>query len=310
MLRLVFALFAFLALPQLAFSAHPHYERLLGQGTYALDQGDLQQAARDLRLACFGFLEEPDTLAVCLTRLALAQAATGDDQGFQETFRRVVEIDERFGAYSEGRVPPSLRRAFEEEVAARIPERILERTPSFDRLIPGAKDTAPLEPAPTVDLDSTGVPGEESSAEPLLLSAEPAPELSPEDQARLDRARKLLSSARTRLEIEEPLRLAREVADANPSAPEAQHFAATIAYRAGSWEEAVRYFRQGGDPGDENPESLFYFAVSLYEAGERSAAAEVLRRSLPRIEQTAFVREYRSRILAEPAGDPEPEGER
>jgi hypothetical protein len=89
------------------------------------------------------------------------------------------------------------------------------------------------------------------------------------------------------------------VADSNPGSREAQHLAAVIAYRAAQWQEAVRYFRQGGDPGNGSPESLFYYAVSLYETGEREEAAEVLRRSLPRLEHTPFVRSYESKILGE-----------
>jgi hypothetical protein len=70
-----------------------------------------------------------------------------------------------------------------------------------------------------------------------------------------------------------------------------------IAYRAARWEDAVAYFRRGGEPDEETPEILFYFAVSLYEAGHREEAAEVLQRSLPRIEHTPFVLSYREKIL-------------
>ncbi|HSL83718.1 MAG TPA: hypothetical protein VLF66_13165, partial [Thermoanaerobaculia bacterium] len=125
------------AAPPPGSAAHPHYERLLDRGTYALEQGAFEEAARDLRLACFGLLDEPETLALCLTRLGLAQAGIGDGEGFLETFRRLAEVEERFGAYREAPLDPEARAAFEAEVAARIPARIMETTPAFSRLAAG-----------------------------------------------------------------------------------------------------------------------------------------------------------------------------
>lgn len=300
---------ALLATAAPAAAAHPHYEALLREGTYALDRGEIEQAVRQLRLACFGFLEEPPALCACLARLALAQAAAGDDDAFRDTFRRVVEVEERFGAYTGGGLAPELRAAFEAEVRARVPPALLESTSAFAALAAAREEAAPGELAAAAP-DQAGEPGGTAAAEapepgdptgpPGAVSVEPpAPALGADDLARLARARELMAAGRTRPELEEPFRLAREVADANPSSRQAQHLAAEIAYRAARWDEAVRYFRRGGDPGEGTPELLFYLAVSLYEAGETEAAAEALRRSLPRIEQTPFVRSYRARILGQ-----------
>lgn len=303
---LVFALTSAGAAPTGA-EVHPHYEQLLERGTFALEAGDGAEAARLLRLACFGMLEDPPALADCLTRLALAQAAAGDDEGFGATFRRLVEVEERFDGYGDAESPAGMRAAFEAEVAARIPARVLAATPAFARLIPaepgerageeaaGAEPARPLVPGPPE-------PEPEEAAAPdagLTPGGQDGQGLSPEEREQLDRARALLAAARDRGDLDEPARLARQVADANPESREAQHLAAVIAYRAARWEEAVRYFRQGGDPGDASPERLFYYAVSLYEAGEREEAADVLRRSLPRLEHTPFVRSYQSKILGE-----------
>lgn len=316
------------ALP--ATAAHPHYERLLDRGTFALEQGAFEEAARDLRLACFGLLEEPGRLAVCLTRLGLAQAGSGDEGGFLETFRRVVELEERFGAYGEAEIESGARAAFEAEVAARIPVRILETTPAFARLAAGGATAAgpsiPKAPRSAPDAEARGrnrAP-EERPAAPVEVpeprpaapirdpGAQPAPadttpSLSSQDRDILTRAYELLEAARTRQDLDEPYRLATEVADANPAVRGPQHLAAVIAYRSARWQEAVRYFRRGGDPGEGDPELLFYLAVSLYEAGEPEAAADALRRSLPRIEHTPFVRSYEAKILG-PPGDPSDPG--
>ena len=324
------------AVPPPAGAAHPHYERLLDRGTYAFEQGAFEEAARDLRLACFGLLEEPETLALCLTRLGLAQAGSDDEEGFLETFRLMAEVEERFGAYREAPLDPGARAAFEAEVAARIPARILERTPAFARLAaagdePRGRAESPAPPEePAIPPDAVAqertAPPEEPPAAPDEAPAPPpaapaetaaaegapaAPEatLSAQDREILTRAYQLLEAARARQDLDEPYRLATEVANANPAVRGPQHLAAVIAYRSARWEEAVRYFRRGGDPGEADPELLFYLAVSLYESGEPEAAADALRRSLPRIEHTPFVRSYEAKILGQPsppAREPEP----
>jgi len=294
-----------------AFAAHPHYERLLREGTFALERGEMEKAARDLRLACFGLLEEPKRLAGCLTRLAVAQAADGDDEDFQETFRRIVEVQERFGAYQAADVDPETRQAFEDQVAQRIPAKILEVTPSFERLVQkaaepagtGPEDTAAANPAqPSGATEAAG--GSPPPAETEPAAGDPVPaapgKLTAEETATLDRARSLLKASKYSGDLEEPLRLARQVADTRPDSSEAQSLTAVIAYRASMWQEAVTYFHRAGDTVQNNPEMLFYLAVSLYETGDRSAAADALERCLPRIDKTPFVRSYRDKILGPP----------
>ena len=63
-------------------AADPFHQRLMRQGTDAYNRRDFGTAVRQLRLACFGFLDEPDLLAEGLTRLAVAQAGNGDGAGF------------------------------------------------------------------------------------------------------------------------------------------------------------------------------------------------------------------------------------
>jgi tetratricopeptide (TPR) repeat protein len=291
------SLLALVLSPAAAGAAHPHYERLLRQGSFALERGEPAEAVRELRLACFGFLEEPPALADCLMRLALAQAAAGDEMGFRDAFRRIVEVEERFEAYSQAQTPAEMRSAFEAEVAARIPPRILAETPVFEHLAPPPDDVAAqAAPAP-----GAGAPAPAGDPAPAVVAPAPVPEpLDADAEARLAKARNLLAQARTRDDLEEPWRLAREVADANPQSRRAQQLAAVIAYRATRWTDAVTYFRRAGEPDESAPEVLFYFAVSLYESGEPEAAADVLRRSLPRIDQTPFVLSYRDKILGPP----------
>jgi hypothetical protein len=153
-----------------AWASDPFYTGLLRDGILAYDRGAFGDAARDLRLACFGLLDEPEALAVCLVRLAVAQGAAGDAEGFQATFRRVAEVEERFGAYGRADLPPAVRTAFEERVGKAIPAATLAAVPAFQRL--ARKPEAPpagqktREPRPTAR-----PPAPPASAAPV---AEPA----------------------------------------------------------------------------------------------------------------------------------------
>jgi hypothetical protein len=313
-------LLATLLAPVPAEAANPHYLRLLRQGTFALERNDDVTAAHDLRLACFGLLDEPPQLAQCLTRLGLAQAGNDDDEGFRETFRRIVEIEERFGAYHAADLDPATRQAFEAQVAKRVPAKILETTPSFQHLVPreetpapagGAEATAKAAPAAAAGGGQGAAPapvpasGESPPTKAAGEAPKPRVELTSDQAAQLARARELLKASQHRSDLMEPLAIARDVADARPDVADAQSLTAVIAYRASMWKDAVTYFRHAGSSIDENPEMLFYLAVSLYESGDRTAAADALRKSLPQIEKTPFVLSYRDKILgpAAPSGN-------
>ena len=89
----------------------------------------------------------------------------------------------------------------------------------------------------------------------------------------------------------------RELANEDPSWPQAQLLAAESAYRLSFWQESVAFFQRAGDPGDDQPRLLFYMAVSLYESGDLEGAATALERALPALERNAFVDSYVTRIL-------------
>jgi hypothetical protein len=112
----------------------PFYFDRLRDGIQAYERKDFAAAAKQLRLACFGLLEEPQPLAACLVRLGVAQAAAGDGEGFAETFRRISDLEERFGAYGKADLPPELRAAFEQRVVAAIPAATLDALPAFREL--------------------------------------------------------------------------------------------------------------------------------------------------------------------------------
>ncbi|HYL05580.1 MAG TPA: hypothetical protein VE075_06050, partial [Thermoanaerobaculia bacterium] len=116
-------------------AADPFYLDLLRDGMQSYDRGDYAAASKQLRVACFGMLDEPQQLAECLTRLGLAQGAAGNTDGFRETFRRIVEVEERFGAYGKADLPAAVRAAFEQRALAAVPAGTLQTIPGFRALL-------------------------------------------------------------------------------------------------------------------------------------------------------------------------------
>jgi|SRR5947209_6387445 len=123
------------AVPAVAAAVDPFYLNLLRDGRQAFDRKDYAGASRLLRLACFGMLDEPRALADCLVRLALAQDRAEDVDGFRDTFKRLVEVEERFNAYTQGGVSPELRTLLEPRLVARLPAATLESEPAFRALV-------------------------------------------------------------------------------------------------------------------------------------------------------------------------------
>jgi tetratricopeptide (TPR) repeat protein len=139
--RTVLGLVASVLFAAAALAADPFYMQLLRQGTDAYNRHDYQTAARQLRIACFGLLDEPTLLADGLTRLALAQAAAGDNDGFRETFQRLTEVQARFSAYTQADIPKEVRTALEQLVVQLIPPATLAENPAFSYLVPNRWDS-------------------------------------------------------------------------------------------------------------------------------------------------------------------------
>ena len=119
-------LLVILLAPVRARGADRFYTDLLTRGSQAYASAEYDEAARLLRIACFGFLEEPPLLLEGLLRLSLAHAANGDIDDFRTVFNRITDLERRFGVYSATELPESVRTAFETEAAARIPSRDLQ----------------------------------------------------------------------------------------------------------------------------------------------------------------------------------------
>jgi len=260
-------------------AADPFYENLLRQGIQVRQrQADPARAAKLLRLACFGLLDEPATLARCLVHLSLAQAAAGDDEGLRRSVGRLADLEQRFRALSAAALEPEVREELDHELAARE----LDLPPAA--AIDGGRSRA-----------RTGAPADKTVEPPFGETGNPTAAL----DLQILEAREALRTATSRDELLDLLPGLRLAAGKNPEYSEIQLVVAEVAYRLRRWDESVAYFRRGRvDAG--RPVLLFYYAVALYESGDRESAAEALQRCLPLLQQTDFIRGYAAKILGSP----------
>ena len=113
-----------------AAAADNFYLSLLDRGTRELDSGRAADAEQPLRTACFGFLDEPVLLAEGLIQLGRAQAALGKRSDLEATLDRLIEIQDRFNAYSDFD-KAELKSRFEKTVRASLPPTSIQRLSMF-----------------------------------------------------------------------------------------------------------------------------------------------------------------------------------
>lgn len=115
------------ALPLLA---EDFYEQQLRAGKSDRAAGKLVEAADELRIAAFGFLDRPPLLADALVNLALAQSALGY-AALPQTLDRFLEVERRFAAYVPAEIDRQTRTAFESLLLKSEPRSTLAAIPSL-----------------------------------------------------------------------------------------------------------------------------------------------------------------------------------
>lgn len=114
-------------------AADAFYLRLLERGVQDLELGLAAEARQKLRTASFGFLDEPVLLAEALMQLGRAQILNEDSEELTDTVMRLVEIENRFGAYSAA--DSEIKMVFESALQSALPEALLTRLPLFEHLV-------------------------------------------------------------------------------------------------------------------------------------------------------------------------------
>jgi hypothetical protein len=112
----------------------PFYLDLQRSAAAALTRGDAAEAARKLRIACFGLLDAPDQLGGCLARLAIAQGRTADREGFTRTFERLDALVGRFHVDPDGGLEGAEKQELESRLVDWVATGTLAARPAFARL--------------------------------------------------------------------------------------------------------------------------------------------------------------------------------
>lgn len=105
-------------------SVDPFYDRLYRDGLNARASGDNALAARKLRLACFGMLDDPPALAACLGQLALVEAARDQSTAVREAIDRLLELERLFQALTKASASPSLSASDREAIDSLIRQNV------------------------------------------------------------------------------------------------------------------------------------------------------------------------------------------
>lgn len=107
----------------------------LRAGEEALRAGRIPEAVDQLRIACFGLLEQVESLSECLVHLTLAQDAAKRPAEVQAALARFLEVERRFAPYAKASLAEDSRRAFQAILVAGVPEATLLAVPSLASLV-------------------------------------------------------------------------------------------------------------------------------------------------------------------------------
>jgi hypothetical protein len=95
-------------------------EARLREGKQAYAAGRFADAAIQLRIAAFGFLNRPNLLCESLVYGSLAEAAADHRAEAQSALDRLSDIERRFPACGEARLDPTIRAQFESRFHHRL----------------------------------------------------------------------------------------------------------------------------------------------------------------------------------------------
>jgi tetratricopeptide (TPR) repeat protein len=265
--------------------ADPYNERLLAEGTAALQSGQPRQAIELLRRACFGLLDSPPRLAGCLAQLAVAQREAEDAAGLRETIERLAAIEDRFGALTAAGLDPELERDLESAVREALPEAALADMPAFAHLVPSQVERlAALQPR------------ERRRELEGLAAAEPS---EPQWQIML---------AELELEQGEARRARRRLEAAALAAPDdaaIQRRLGLLAADEGRWQDAASHLQAAEAPGDvDSARARLAALLALGEVDEAAAVAGALPGDLAADPNVAALAKRAVALAADPPREP------
>lgn len=154
------------------------YEVRLTSGFEAVRATRVSEGIDEFRIAAFGLMEKPPLLTEALVRLALAQDAIGSKEAADETVKRFLEIERRFGAYAAARLEPAARAAFGNLLGRHAPGEAMVSPPSRESPPPAPAESPTSTESPTSSKPATSNEPP-TSTEPSIVAAQ-VPEPQPE----------------------------------------------------------------------------------------------------------------------------------
>lgn len=125
------------------------YQARLQEGRIAFQTGRPAEAVDQLRVACFGLMDNPPLYSEAIVWLGLSQDRLGRVAEVDTTLRRFLEAEKRFGGYARIVLPAESRREFDGLLSRRLPPGVLLSTPGLSRLVETEEQrTSKRPPAP------------------------------------------------------------------------------------------------------------------------------------------------------------------
>jgi hypothetical protein len=293
----VLATAAILAFP---LKADDFYLTRLREGEQALQAKRTLEAVDQLKIACFGLLDQPQLLSEGLAELALAQAAAGRTADADATLARFVDVEQRFAVWPKVPLSAESRASFEELLVRRVGSEKLLAVPSLAALVEAEEQRrlAKMSPKERKKAQEAKPKAEPSVPPPAPAEQQVVVQLTPPSPAPAPRMSLAETQALVKTgkaaEAKGPL-VALAVAD--PKNREVRKSLLEAAALTKDWTlctaqaAVLEPFADGEEP------YMFYAAVGLYETGNVASARTLARRARPLISSSAFVDYYSNRIL-------------
>ncbi len=124
-----------LAVPRVSLFADDFSLERLRTGEEAFRENRIPEAVDQLRIACFGLLDQASPLSECLVNLTLAFDAAKRPADVEATLNRFLDAERLFSAYAKADLRPETRRRFEAVLLARVPVETIVSVPSLASVV-------------------------------------------------------------------------------------------------------------------------------------------------------------------------------
>jgi hypothetical protein len=129
----------FLLLAAAGAAADDFYDVRLRVGQEAYREKRYKEAAENLRIAVFGFLDRPALLTQALARLSLALEAAGRKDDADAVISRFVVVERQFSAYDAQALEGPVRSEFHALLQRRLPPETIRSMPRLTSAMGAAR---------------------------------------------------------------------------------------------------------------------------------------------------------------------------